>query len=113
VNTTLENNIKVLIICAAFFFFFAPRGEAVLMMCYLAKDCLRAGESSGGLVTVGSHVLPVGDGWCVAGENKSSHFVDVPQVLLFPYFGLWMGTVEQPELPNILYAHKEKIKVFI
>lgn len=60
-DTALENSIKFLIISYALFFFF-PLSEAVLMMCYLAKDHLRAGESSGGLMTVALHILPVGDG---------------------------------------------------
>lgn len=60
-NTALENNVKVPKIFNAFFL--PLHAEAVW---YLENDQLRAGESSGALMTVVLHVLPVDDGWCGA-----------------------------------------------
>lgn len=60
-NTALENNVKVLITFNAFFL--PLHGKAV---CYLENDHFRAGESSGALMTVALHILPVDDGWCGA-----------------------------------------------
>lgn len=41
--------------------------EAVLVMCYLAKDHQRAEESSGGLMMQHFTSSPLGNGWRVAG----------------------------------------------
>lgn len=94
---TLENNIKILIIFSVFFL--PLHGEAVW---HLENDHLRAGESSGALMTGALHVLPVDDGWSGAAWSKKSHSVCDPQV-----FVSLLGTVdrncslEQPELPDI------------
>lgn len=60
-NTALENNSRVLKNLSAFFL--PLHGETVW---YLENYHLKAGESSGALMTVARHVLPVDDGWCGA-----------------------------------------------